>query len=95
NKAGQTISKQVDNGGQYEGVCHCNRDYNYVYFTAKDNPALQKSVSPNKVQYYVIDEYLAVGLSIMIMGRGYINVPFEDRPNNPSGYYNCVNSLNT
>ncbi|MEX5798386.1 fimbrial protein [Enterobacter hormaechei] len=95
NKAGQTISKQVDNGGQYEGVCHCNRDYNYVYFTAKDNPALRKSVSRNKVQYYVLDEYLDVGLSIMIMGRGYINVPFEDRPNNPSGYYNCVNSLNT
>ena len=92
NKTGQTVNKNVNNGEQYSGVCHCNRNYNYAYYTAESNPALEKMSSRNNVQYYNLNEYLDVGLSIEILGRGYINVPFADQPNNPDGSYTCTNN---
>ncbi|EBA2368292.1 fimbrial protein [Salmonella enterica] len=95
NNAGQTINQNVDNGDQYKGVCHCNRNYSYIYYTAEDNPALQKTTSRSNVQYYNLDEYLDVGLSIKILGRGFINVPFTNKPNDPDGSYTCTNKKNT
>ncbi|ECG8591997.1 fimbrial protein [Salmonella enterica subsp. salamae] len=95
NKAGQTISQNVDNGEQYKGVCHCNRDYSYIYYSAEDNPALEKTTSRSNVQYYNLNEYLDVGLSIKVLGRGFINVPFTNKPNNPDGSYTCTDNKNT
>ncbi|ECG9254963.1 fimbrial protein [Salmonella bongori] len=94
NKTGKTINQNVDNGEQYKGVCHCNRNYSNVYYTAEDNPALQKTSMRSNVQYYNLDEYLDVGLSIKILGRGYLNVPFNNKPNE-DGSYTCTNNKNT
>lgn len=95
NKTGQFFNKNVDNGEQYSGVCHCKRNYNYVYYTAKDNPAMGKTAVRSNIQYYNLNNYLDVGLSIKIFGRGYINVPFENLANNPDGSYSCINNKNT
>nr|WP_318383680.1 fimbrial protein [uncultured Enterobacter sp.] len=99
NQTQQVITKQVDNGGQYKGVCYCLTDknayYDYIYYTAKPNPVLSETSTRNGVTYYDMNQYLDVGLSIMVLGKSYVNVPFEYVRNNPGSRnaYHCKNGI--
>ncbi|MGX9738511.1 fimbrial protein [Pseudocitrobacter corydidari] len=99
NNAGQSFSTQVNNGDSYEATCYCLTDGNsawlHTYFTAKPNPALMETGNRNGVNYYYINEYLDVGLSINILGVGYVNVPFNYVANVPAqgSYPYCVNGV--
>jgi type 1 fimbria pilin len=92
NKSGQTFEQHVDNGNRYHGFCYCTSNFNYVYYTAVENSSLAKSGVRSNIQYYNLNEHLDVGISIAILGRGYINVPFSNQPNNPDGKNTCTDN---
>ena len=94
NRAGQVVERDVDNGLSYQGHCYCQTDINgswaHIYYAAIMNPALPESGARSGIQYYNLDEYLDVGVSFYILGKGYFNAPFADQPNQPSdGVYKC------
>jgi type 1 fimbria pilin len=93
NKAGATVNYQTSNSDKYAGTCECTTGTmgtkNNLYYTAEINEALTESATRSGVHYYGLDEYLDVGLSIEVYGRGYINAPFASKPNYPPGEYHC------
>jgi type 1 fimbria pilin len=94
NEVGQLFDTHVNNGDEYSGYCHCTKDYNTVYFTAIANPQLPESGIRYDLNYYQVNEYLDAGITIAILGRGYLSVPFNNEPNdreyNP---YPCENGI--
>lgn len=99
NVVGHVASTTVDTGAVYSGACHCVTDksgkWDHNYFTAVINPALTQSARRNNVQYYNLDEFLDVSISLEILGPGFVNAPFEDVANDPEGVFTCVNGVKT
>jgi len=94
NKAGQSFNYPTSTSNSYPGRCECSlgpsaRFYN-VYYTAVMNDALAPSATRSGTHYFVLNEYLDVGIAVEILGRGYVKAPFEMEPNDPSStYYDC------
>ncbi|MBT1872224.1 fimbrial protein [Enterobacter mori] len=92
NHTGQMFDYPTTNSETYPGRCACSEGsalfYN-IYYTAIINEALTPSTSHSGLKYFSLNDYLDVGLSIEILGRGYVKAPFENEPNKPTSYYDC------
>lgn len=99
NVTGHVASTTVDNGNLYQGTCYCVTDRNGQWhndnYTAVINPSLIESANRGNVQYYQLDEFLDVGISIEIYGTGLVNAPFKDVINHPNGVSTCTNGIKT
>lgn len=93
NRVGTTFNTVVTNGDSYPAHCHCDTgtvgEFPYIYYTARINDALSYAGVHSNVKYYDLNPNLDVGISIDILGVGYINAPFEYQANRPSGKYKC------
>ncbi|HDT6547332.1 TPA: fimbrial protein [Kluyvera ascorbata] len=93
NRAGTTVNYETSNSDRYPGKCECRTgttgSLSNLYYTAQMSSALTATAKRSGVSYYNLDEYLDVGLSIEIYGRGFVNAPFTDQPNSPPEDYKC------
>ncbi len=93
NTAGTTFNTVITNGASYPGHCHCDTgtigEFPYIYYTAKINEALASSGAHSGLNYYNLNPNLDVGMAIDILGVGFVNAPFEYKPNKPGQLYKC------
>lgn len=94
NRVGETFNKTVTNGDTYPAHCHCDTgkvgEFPYIYYTARINEALSYAGVRSNVNYFNLNPNLDVGISIDLLGVGYINAPFEYHANRPTGgSYKC------
>ncbi|HFO8473348.1 TPA: fimbrial protein, partial [Escherichia coli] len=89
NRVGKTFNKTVTNGDSYPAHCHCDTgnvgEFPYIYYTARINESLGYAGVRSNVNYFNLNPNLDVGISIDLLGVGYINAPFEYHANRPTG----------
>lgn len=78
---GETFNKTVTNGDSYPAHCHCDTgkvgEFPYIYYTARINEALSYAGVRSNVNYFNLNPNLDVGISIDLLGVGYINAPLN------------------
>ena len=95
NQVGTMFNTTVTNGESYPAHCYCDTgnvgEFPHIYYTARINEALSYAGVRSNVNYYNLNPNLDVGISIDILGVGFVNAPFEYHANilPTSDIYKC------
>ncbi|MEI9484205.1 fimbrial protein [Enterobacter cancerogenus] len=100
NLVGMIHSVMIDNGTMsFKGTCYCltgkNETYKYAYITSIVNPALRPTAVRRDINYYDLNDQLDIGLTMYVLGKGYISVPFDHMPNDTGGHYGCHDGISS